>query len=217
MARVRTVSTMAELSAALMAAFNAINEHYYNGELEKPVITFKEGARKSAYGWIETRKQWVQGKNERYEINISVDYIGTRSVESTIATLMHEMAHLYNLMNGIKDTSRGGVYHNKRFKETAEEHGLIIEHTEHIGWSLTSLPDSTKEWIKNNINIKGINIYKRVAERATGTSTKPKQSMRKLVCPCCGNIVRVTKDIKVICGECTTEDEFVYFAEENEN
>ena len=55
----------------MMAAFNAINENYYNGELEKPVITFKEGKKKKAYGWIETRKQWVQGKNERYEINIS--------------------------------------------------------------------------------------------------------------------------------------------------
>ena len=47
----------------MMAAFNAINEHYYNSELEKPVITFKEGKKKKAYGWIETRKQWVQGKN----------------------------------------------------------------------------------------------------------------------------------------------------------
>lgn len=217
MARIRTITTMAELSAALMAAFNAINEHFYNNGLEKPVITFKEGARKSAYGWIETRKQWVQGKNERYEINISVDYIGQRSVEKTIGTLMHEMAHLYNLMNGIKDTSRGGIYHNKRFKETAESHGLIIEHAEHIGWSLTSLPDSTKTWIAENINIKGINIYKRVAEKATKGGNKPKQSMRKLICPLCGNIVRVTKDISVMCGECTTEEEFVYFTEPTED
>lgn len=215
MARVRTITTMSELSAALMAAFNAINEHFYNGELEKPVITFKEGARKSAYGWIETRKQWVQGKNERYEINISVDYIGQRSVESTIGTLMHEMAHLYNLMNNIKDTSRGGVYHNKRFKETAEAHGLKIEHNEHIGWSLTSLPDSTKMWIRDNINIKDIHIYKRIAEKATKGKGKSKQSMRKLVCPLCGNIVRVTKDIIVMCGECTNEDTgYIYFEED---
>lgn len=208
---------MSELSASLMAAFNAINEYFYGGVLEKPVITFKEGARKSAYGWIETRKKWVQGKNERYEINISVDYIGTRSVEQTISTLMHEMAHLYNLMNGIKDTSRGGVYHNKRFKETAEAHGLTIEHEEHIGWSSTKLPDDTKKWIADNINIKGINIYKRIAERKPKGESKSKQSMRKLMCPLCGNIVRVTKDISVMCGECTTENEFVYFTEPTED
>lgn len=216
MPRIRTITTMTELNAALTAAFNAINEHFYNNELEKVVITFKEGARKSAYGWIETRKQWVQGKNERYEINISVDYIGTRSVESTIGTLMHEMAHLYNLINNIKDTSRGGIYHNKKFKETAEAHGLKIDFHEAIGWSLTSLPDSTKEWIKNNINIKGINIYKRIAEHAPKGTSK-KQSMKKLICPLCSNIVRVTKDISVMCGECTTDDNFVYFTEATEN
>jgi len=27
---------------------------------------------------------------------------------------MHEMAHLYNLQNGIKDTTRAGLYHNKK-------------------------------------------------------------------------------------------------------
>jgi len=172
MPRIRTITTMTELNAALTAAFNAINEHFYNNELEKVVITFKEGARKSKYGWTEMHKQWVQGKNERYEINISVDYIGTRSVENTIGTLMHEMAHLYNLINNIKDTSRGGVYHNKKFKETAEAHGLKIDFHEAIGWSLTSLPDSTKEWIKNNINIKGINIYKRIAEQAPKGKSK---------------------------------------------
>lgn len=216
MPRIRTITTMTELSAALTAAFNAINEHFYNNELEKVVITFKEGARKSAYGWIETRKQWVQGKNERYEINISVDFIGTRSVECTIGTLMHKMAHLYNLMHEIKDTSRGGVYHNKKFKETAEAHGLKIDFHENIGWSLTSIPPETAAWIKENINIKGINIYKRIAEQETKGKSK-KQSMKKLVCPICGNIVRVTKDISVLCGECTTEDEFVYFTEESEN
>lgn len=142
MPRVRNISTMAELSASMMATFNAINEHFYNGELEKPVIAFKEGKRKQAYGWIETRKQWIQGKNERYEINLSVDFLSERSIEETISTLMHEMAHLYNILNVIKDTSRGGVYHNKKFKETAEAHGLIIEFNEHIGWSITHLQDA---------------------------------------------------------------------------
>ena len=44
--------------------------------------------------------------------------------------MLHEMAHLYNLENGIKDTSRAGTYHNAKFKATAEEHGLICERSE---------------------------------------------------------------------------------------
>lgn len=215
MPRIRNISTMAELSASMMSAFNAINDHFYNSELEKPVIAFKEGKRKQAYGWIETHKQWVQGKNERYEINLSVDFLGERSVEDTISTLMHEMVHLYNILNGIKDTSRGGVYHNKKFKEAAEAHGLIIDFNEHIGWSITHLQDETKQWIAENINIKDIKIYKRVAEKVPGAS-KPKQSMKKLVCPSCGAIARVTSDVKLICGECyDPDDEPIYLEEEN--
>lgn len=205
MARIRKITTMSELSAALMAAFNAINRDFYGGELEKAIITVKEGKRKNAYGWIECNKNWKQNGKERHEINISVDFIGERTVSQTITTLMHEMVHLYNIMHDIKDTSRGGVYHNKRFKETAEAHGLQCEHNEHIGWSHTTPTPDTKKWIEENINIKSFEVYKRVADSAKGGASKPKQSMQKKVCPCCGNIARVTSEFKLICGECDEE------------
>lgn len=46
MARKRNITTMSEMGAGLMQAFNAINKHFYNGELEKPIITVKEGKKK---------------------------------------------------------------------------------------------------------------------------------------------------------------------------
>ena len=52
--------------------------------------------------------------------------------------MLHEMAHLYNMVHGIKDTSsQSGAYHNKRFKETAEAHGLRIEQHPKYGWTVT--------------------------------------------------------------------------------
>ena len=206
MARKRNITTMSEMGAGLMQAFNAINKHFYNGELEKPIITVKEGKKKNAYGWIETSKNWIQGKTERYEINISCDYIGERTVAETISTLMHEMAHLYNIQNEIKDTSRAGIYHNTKFKETAEAHGLQISYNEHIGWSLTKLTPETAKWVDENINIKGFSVYKLTKEKISKGTAKPKQSMRKLVCPGCGLIVRVTKpNVKLLCVECNEE------------
>lgn len=206
MARKRNITTMSEMGAGLMQAFNAINSHFYNGELEKPIITVKEGKKKNAYGWIETSKNWIQGKTERYEINISCDYIGERTVAETISTLMHEMAHLYNIQNEIKDTSRAGIYHNTKFKETAEAHGLQISYNEHIGWSLTKLTLETEKWVDENINIKGFSVYKLTKEKISKGTAKPKQSMRKLVCPSCGLIVRVTKpNVKLLCVECNEE------------
>ena len=119
--------------------FRELNKHYYNGELPEPIITLKKTP--SAYGHITTVKTWTvsteQGTEQRYEINISTATLD-RPIENTTATLLHEMAHLYNLVHGIRDTSsQSGAYHNKRFKATAEAHGLVIDHHEKYGWTIT--------------------------------------------------------------------------------
>lgn len=82
--------------------FRELNKHYYNGELPEPIITLKKTP--SAYGHITTVKTWTvsteQGTEQRYEINISTATLD-RPIENTTATLLHEMAHLYNLVHGI--------------------------------------------------------------------------------------------------------------------
>ena len=116
--------------------FRALNAHFYAGALPEPIITLKKTP--GAYGHITCSKTWQAGTERRYEINISTATLD-RPIEETATTLLHEMAHLYNLENGIKDTSgAGNSYHNKRFKETAESHGLIIEHSARYGWTITS-------------------------------------------------------------------------------
>lgn len=62
---------------------------------------------------------------------------------------MHEMVHLCNLQNGIIDVSRGGRYHNKKFKEKAEESGLIVEHHQTYGWTKTELAQETENFINS--------------------------------------------------------------------
>ena len=193
---------MAEATASLMNAFNLINQKFYNGELEKPIITIKEGAKKNAYGWIEVNKNWKQGKEKRHEINISGDFLD-RPVNEIISTLMHEMSHLYCIMNNIKDTTRANIYHNKKFKEVAEAHGLNVRYNEHIGYSLTSLQETTAKWVNENISIKSFEICKQRKEATDkGRTAKPKQSTRKYICPSCGLIVRATKDCKIACIDC---------------
>lgn len=198
--RIRKITTMTELQAALQAAFNAINRDFYNSELEKVIITTKEGRKKSAYGWIEVNKNWQQNGKERHEINISVDFLGERTVVETITTLMHEMAHLYNIQHGIKDTTRSGLYHNKEFKKAAEAHGLMVFQMNQTGWSRTEPSGNTIFWIKENIPIKGFGVFKRTAEREGKNTTK--QSYRKYVCPSCGLIVRATKECNIGCMDC---------------
>lgn len=199
----RKVSTMQDLQIIMQGMFSRINEHFFGNELEKVVITFEAGYKKGAYGWIHTVKDWKQGQAERYNINISADYLD-RSKEQIISTLIHEMCHLYALQKEIKDTSRSGIYHNKKFKEIAESHGLNVLEADKIGWSVTSLKPETAEWLKNNCNFGEITIYKKkplVADKVAA----PKQSSRKYVCPCCGLIVRATKECRIKCIECDKE------------
>ena len=199
----RKVNTMQDLQIIMQGMFSRLNEHFFDNELERVVFTFESGFKKGAYGWITNVKEWKQGQTERYNINISADYLN-RNKEAIIATLLHEMCHLYALQKEIKDTSRSGIYHNKKFKKIAEEHGLDVAEADKIGWSVTSLKPETIEWLIENSNFAEITIYKEkplVADRVA----KPKQSTRKYVCPCCGLIVRTTKECRIKCIECDKE------------
>lgn len=219
MAKKRKITRMTDLIMYLEAAFNSINKAYYNGELQKVIITVKEGRKKHAKGWIEVNPKWKQKGEPRHEINISADYLGTDTVQEVITTLMHEMCHLYAIQNEMQDTSRSGLYHNKVFKLIAETHGLIAEEIPQHGFTQTRPTEETTKWIDENVNISEICIYKDTgASKPTGDSKggtgenedengnqsngKRKQSYRKMICPKCGNIARITKDFKLICGEC---------------
>lgn len=216
MIKKRNCTTMTELQACLQAAFNAINSYYYGGKLEKCVISITQGRKSGVLGTFYTSKEWVQNGTPRHEITIAANWLGKRTVAETIITLMHEMVHLYNYQNGIKDVSRGGHYHNKNFKKSAEEHGLIIECCPRIGWSATTASPDTLKWIAENINIREIRIYKTDSDSEEDKPKKKGSNMRKMVCPCCGAIARVTKDIQLICGECYTPDtDPMYMEQEN--
>lgn len=132
--------------------FSKFNDRFYGGELQTPVITVSPDTTKGAYGWCTSWKAWKEADSEDkdagyYEINICAEHL-TRKFEELCGTLLHEMVHLWNLQNGVQDTSRGGTYHNKKFKEVAEQHGLIIEQHPKYGWTLTKLNDEAQEFIR---------------------------------------------------------------------
>ena len=196
---------MSELSLAMMNTFNKLNENVFGGELPKVIITFEAGQKKGAFGWIYTKKTWVQGKEEKYNINISSDYLDRPAID-IVETLLHEMCHLYNIVKEIKDTSRAGTYHNKKFAETARAHMLQAIETEHIGFR-TEATEELKEWVKENCPFSEIRVMKKKEKSKEGKDDKPKQSTRKYICPCCGLIIRATKECRVMCMECLLEME----------
>ncbi|MCM1191055.1 MAG: SprT-like domain-containing protein [Lachnospiraceae bacterium] len=191
--------------------FRQLNEDKFSGELETPIITIQSTPR--AYGHITVGKVWGNAHGGmQYELNIGAGTLN-RPIENVVSTMLHEMVHLYNLMHDIQDTSRGGTYHNKKFKDKAESVGLIIEYDSHIGWSVTSPSESLidyvleKDWtdvlINRNescrISIGGNSGSLNGADDDTGR--KP-SSTRKYQCPRCGMSVRATKVVRIMCVDC---------------
>lgn len=192
--------------------FRVLNNHYFNGELEEPIITIQSTPR--AYGHVTVAKTWAKGSNgdTRHELNIGAGTLD-RPIENVVATMLHEMVHLWNLKNNIQDCSRGGTYHNKRFKTAAERVDLAISYDERIGWSVTEPTDALlafileQGWTEIKMNrTEGYSIPGRTGTGSnTGITAPPKTTnSRKYVCPCCGLIIRATRDLtsKLKCIDC---------------
>jgi len=190
----------------LEVLFKSLNDEYFNGELQKAVITISPDTTRGAYGWCTSWKAWQEeGSDEGYyEINLCAEHTA-RGYKALTETLLHEMVHLYNLQIGVQDTSRGGTYHNKKFKTMAESKGLIVEQSQKYGWAYTQLTPEVNAFLDT---ITGID-FTLFRAKVENSSSKKKSSSRKYTCPLCGKSVRATKEIRILCGECSSEDELV--------
>ncbi|MFI6310833.1 hypothetical protein ACIBEK_12045 [Nocardia fusca] len=75
-----------------------------------------------------------------------------------LGVLLHEAVHGIARTRGIKDTSRGGAYHNKKYFELAGEVGLAVERQDGRGWAHTSLTDATVQRYRREIELIGSSL-----------------------------------------------------------
>ena len=191
--------------------FDLLNIRFFENQLSRPTITIQSTPR--AYGHFTTRSDtWISASGEFHEINIGAGTL-SRPIEDVAATLLHEMVHYYNYVSGIQDCSRGGTYHNKKFKEAATARGLKVGHDPKYGWTLTSPGEDLLDFVVEN-DLTDILITRNDwSWSAVGTAgnhiggrieTPPKKSnSRKYVCPNCGISVRATKVVRIACVNCT--------------
>lgn len=132
----------------LNKVFDLLNDEFFENALSRPTITIQSTPK--AYGHFTLNSNtWVSKNGSFHEINIGAGTLG-RPIEEVSATMLHEMVHYYNFENGIQDCSRGGTYHNRRFKESAEAHGLTVAHHEKYGWVITSPSDRLLDFVLEN-------------------------------------------------------------------
>lgn len=211
----KELSKYSRLAGYLEKLYDKLNDHFFDGQLDRPVITIQSTPR--AYGHYTLYDAWSVKGEGRKEINIGAGTLD-RPIEYTVATLLHEMCHQYNQeIANLQDCSRGGTYHNKEFKRIAEAHGLVCTRTEKYGWSNTSavLSDELLAWILDNDihEIKltrhdphGVRIVGGNSTASGGTGYIPTATTRqhnfRYQCPCCHAIARSGKPVRLICGDC---------------
>ena len=200
------------LAGALEKLYRKLNADFYDNELPMPIITILPDQK--AYGHYTKYDAWtIDGETGAREINISSGQLD-RPIENICATMLHKMAHFYNdVILHETDTSNGNYYHNGVFKRTAEAHGLICHKMGHYGWSDTSseLSDQLIDWVLTadlpdiRLNRPDLPELPPMTGKTTKTTSKPaaerSRSMR-WQCPKCKAIVRSTKQVNVICGDC---------------
>ena len=187
---------MSETIKSLEDIFDKLNAIYFEGKLPKPVITVQTTPK--AYGHCSTKKIWKSENEGMYEINLGAEFIN-RPKEQTCATLLHEMVHLYCNENDIRDTCQNGRYHNKAFAVECEARDLVVEYDRANGYAHTSPTDAFKQKIAEA----GIDLTVRFARIMPKAKAKAeRQKAHRYVCPICGQEVRSTSDLSLICGVC---------------
>lgn len=187
-----------------------INHDYFNGSLPTPVITVQEAAR--SYGHFTVSKVWHVDDKSAYEINVSANYLD-RPIENVVTTLIHEFSHMYAMENGIKDVSNNGTYHNKKFKDIAENMGHIkISQAPVIGWSVSDPTEETIDFcIRHDLSDFTVGRgTPQLSFGGFGTSNtgagspfvSPKKTHhRKYICAC-GQTITATKELHAMCMNC---------------
>lgn len=207
----KQTTKMSRAVSQLEHIYNALNADFFEDALPVPIITVQ--SKPGTYGHCTTSKVWQRKDGGAYELNIAAEVLNY-PIEETLDTMLHEMVHLYCRENGIKEVSRGGKYHNKKFKAEAERRGLVCVPCGQYGWNTTPSDNLveyalSKGW--NEIKIGRGSLPPIIRTGASGTAQtgaettgggKRPSSTRKLQCPKCGCSVRATKTVRIMCMDC---------------
>jgi hypothetical protein len=190
----------------LYRIFDILNKNYYENKLPYPMITIQKTKRSGNLGWFTLDKVWKNQITEdrRYEINICAEYLNGE-IYQIVDTLQHETVHYANKMSDIKDCN--GQVHNKKFRNLAEQVGLIVEKSKKYGYGHTSCSDEFKVFIDEEIkpDMKAFEYFRNVPPKEKKVASEKKTF--KYICPVCNAEVKAKKDKNIVCGECECQFE----------
>ena len=162
----------------------------------RPVVMIQSaGRRKNMLGWMAPEIwQQAHGKGQLNEITVVAEYL-SRGPEAAAETMLHEMCHHSNALKGVRDCN-SAQYHNKKFKDVAEQLGLVVEKMGNKGYAKTALgPELLKEVKALKLDPEAFAVFRLLTERE-----KQPTKMKKWECGC--TIVRCATDLEATCNAC---------------
>lgn len=180
-----------------------------------PLVAFTIGGSETARGHFhaETWADTATSGYTRHEVFISGERLKDGPQE-ILATLLHEAAHALAYVRKVADTSRGGRFHNTRFKALALELGLDVSQVGTIGWSGTTLSEGTAASARYRATLERLGTitgHRRTLTRAAATGRKNNNNGLVMECPTCHRKCRMSASASdigpMVCWPCYEVDE----------
>ena len=212
--------TASAVVAACERAWRSIQSHH--PEVPDAVIVLGSGVErgrlvKLGHWW---GGRWLADGQVRGEVLIAGEALHLEPAQ-VFEVLLHEAAHGINAARGIKDTSRGGRYHNQRYASAAREVLLRVRPMPPYGMAETLLSAFAAERYADDIARLGeaMRIARQLERTAAGgrgaeeggpggeREDREKSSGRSTAATCgCGRRVRVAPSTlaagPIVCGLC---------------
>jgi hypothetical protein len=191
------------LVAALERAWQTIRQNHPDVPDAVLVVASGTDGKRLNLGHFAPHRWQVNG-SDRHEVLVGGEGLQRGAVE-VLGTLLHEATHGLAQARSIRDTSRQGRYHNRRYATLAHELGLDVASVKPIGWSATTVPQQTAGAYAGQLEeLQAALVLWRRQEHRIGTGSR---SRNLLAVACgCGRRIRVAKatlaEALILCGAC---------------
>jgi predicted SprT family Zn-dependent metalloprotease len=209
-----TIKPTKETYDQIQQAYDYLNRTLFKGELPNCLITLQ--CRNRTYGYFSGDRFGRSDGLVTDEIALNPRHFHNRPVSEVLATLAHEMAHLWQHHHGKPGRGR---YHNREWAERMKAIGLQPTDTGEEGGQETGdgvhhyvIPDGPFDAAVNKLLTRGFTIAwiekpraAKVAVEGTDenekTPAEPKSGKRvKYTCPRCNLNAWAKHEVRLICG-----------------
>ena len=186
---------MKNTEIVLSEIYKIISYNVFDGRL--PVCDFQVvDTTRAKSGWS------YKIKNSHYFITISFQHLGDEN-SVILLNMMHQIIHVFLSSKGVDGTCNHGAYHNKLFREVAEQHGVICSFEHGIGYQTIEITDE----LIRKINIPDLRKRLNDGMEKDINAMPERKSRTKFICPECRRMATAGKTMKLYCGWCMIEME----------